>query len=46
MIFIVDDDDGARASLRLLLECEGLEAQEFACARQFLDTFNTGKATA
>jgi two-component system, LuxR family, response regulator FixJ len=43
MIFIVDDDDGARASLRLLLECEGMEAQEFVCARHFLDTVKTGK---
>jgi hypothetical protein len=30
MIFIVDDDEAARDSLRLLLECEGLEAREFA----------------
>lgn len=37
MIFIVDDDDATRDSLRLLLECEGLEAREFASGRQFLD---------
>jgi two-component system response regulator FixJ len=36
MIFIVDDDEGARDSLRLLLESEGLEAFEFASARNFL----------
>jgi two-component system, LuxR family, response regulator FixJ len=38
MIFIVDDDAAVRDSLRLLLECEGFEAREFASARQFLDT--------
>jgi len=37
MIFIVDDDDAARDSLRLLLECEGFEAREFVSGRQFLD---------
>jgi two-component system response regulator FixJ len=37
MIFIVDDDDATRDSLRLLLECEGFEAREFASGRQFLD---------
>ena len=36
MIFIVDDDPGVRDSLRLLLECEGLEAREFASCREFL----------
>jgi hypothetical protein len=30
MIFILDDDTGVRGSLRLLLECEGLETREFA----------------
>ena len=37
MIFILDDDEGVRDSLRLLLECEGLEAREFASCREFLD---------
>jgi two-component system response regulator FixJ len=37
MIFIVDDDDATRDSLRLLLECEGFDAREFASGRQFLD---------
>ena len=37
MIFIVDDDEGVRDSLLLLLECEGLEAQAFASGRQFLE---------
>jgi two-component system, LuxR family, response regulator FixJ len=38
MIFIVDDDDATRDSLRLLVECEGFEAQDFASGRAFLDT--------
>ena len=37
MIFILDDDTGVRDSLRLLLECEGLETREFASCREFLD---------
>ena len=37
MIFIVDDDPGVRDSLRLLLECEGLEAREFASCQEFLE---------
>jgi len=37
MIFILDDDTGVRDSLRLLLECEGLETREFASCRAFLD---------
>jgi FixJ family two-component response regulator len=37
MIFIVDDDAGVRDSLRLLLECEGFEAREFASCREFLN---------
>jgi len=37
MIFIVDDDYAARDSLRILLECKGFEAQEFASGRAFLD---------
>jgi two-component system, LuxR family, response regulator FixJ len=37
MIFIVDDDDATRESLRLLVECEGFEAQDFASGRRFLD---------
>ena len=37
MIFIVDDDDGTRDSLRLLVECEGFETQDFASGRLFLD---------
>jgi two-component system, LuxR family, response regulator FixJ len=37
MIFILDDDESVRDSLRLLLECEDLPAREFASGREFLD---------
>ena len=37
MIFIVDDDDATRDSLRLLVECEGFETRDFASGRPFLD---------
>src|SRR5271165_248275 len=37
MIFIVDDDDGVRDSLRLLLECDSFEVREFASCREFLN---------
>ncbi|HEU0217558.1 MAG TPA: response regulator [Stellaceae bacterium] len=37
MIFIVDDDDATRDSLRLLLEGEGFAARDFASGRLFLD---------
>ena len=37
MIFIVDDDDATRDSLRLLVECEGFESRNFASGRLFLD---------
>jgi two-component system response regulator FixJ len=37
MIFIVDDDAATRESLRLLLEAEGFEAQDFAAGLPFLD---------
>ncbi len=36
MIFIVDDDQAVRHSLILLLASEGLQAQGFASAREFL----------
>jgi two-component system response regulator FixJ len=37
MIFIVDDDDATRDSLRLLVECEGFAVRDFASGRAFLD---------
>jgi two-component system response regulator FixJ len=42
MIFIVDDDEGVRDSLRLLLECEGFEAREFASCLEFLEAGPAG----
>jgi FixJ family two-component response regulator len=35
-VFIVDDDDALRASLRLLLETEGLAVADYDCADAFL----------
>ena len=35
-VFVVDDDDAVRASLRMLLEGEGLEVADFASADAFL----------
>ncbi len=37
MIFIIDDDDATRDSLRLLFECMGLEARDFPSPETFLD---------
>jgi two-component system response regulator FixJ len=37
VIYIVDDDEATRDSLRLLLEAEGFAACEFAAGRLFLD---------
>jgi two-component system response regulator FixJ len=42
-IFIVDDDDAVRDSLRLLLETEGYRTADFASARAFLDAYETGR---
>lgn len=36
MIYILDDDQATRDSLRLLLECDGLAAREFASGCEFL----------
>ncbi len=38
-IFIVDDDDGLRDSLRVLLESAGLRVQDFPRAAAFLDFY-------
>ena len=43
MIFVVDDDGGARDSLRLLLECDGLEARKFASCEAFLNDGGAGE---
>jgi len=37
MISTLDGDDAVRDSLRLLLECAGLEAREFASCQELLD---------
>jgi two-component system, LuxR family, response regulator FixJ len=37
MIFIVDDDSATRDSLRLLLDCVGLDARDFPSAKAFLE---------
>jgi len=38
-IFVVDDDEGVRNSLRFLLKSVGLAARTLASAREFLDTY-------
>jgi two-component system response regulator FixJ len=42
-VFIVDDDDAVRDSLRLLLETEGYRTEDFASARAFLDAYDAGR---
>lgn len=39
-VFIVDDDDAVRGSLRLLLKSAGLPAVAHASAREFLDSWH------
>ena len=43
MIFIIDDDEATRDSLRLLLECAGLEARGFPSPGGFLDGWRSGE---
>lgn len=40
-VYIVDDDEAVRASLRLLIELEGLPVEDFASGRAFLDACGT-----
>jgi FixJ family two-component response regulator len=40
-VYIVDDDEAVRASLRLLIELEGLPVEEFASGRAFLEACGT-----
>lgn len=40
MVFVVDDDAGVRASIRLLLRSVGIAATPMASAREFLDHFD------
>jgi len=39
-IFVVDDDDAVRESLRALLESFGFAVREFSSARSFLEAYN------
>ncbi|HYB65539.1 MAG TPA: response regulator transcription factor [Steroidobacteraceae bacterium] len=39
MVFVVDDDEGVRNSLRFLLKSVGLQTQTLASAGEFLDTY-------
>jgi two-component system response regulator FixJ len=40
-VFIVDDDNAIRFSLRMLLEADGFEVEDFSSAEVFLDRFTT-----
>jgi FixJ family two-component response regulator len=43
-IFIVDDDDAVRDSLRMLLESHGMDVDEFASAGDFLRHYHPDRA--
>jgi FixJ family two-component response regulator len=43
-VFVVDDDDAVRTSLRLLLKSVGLPVETFASAQEFLDAFDGDRA--
>jgi two-component system, LuxR family, response regulator FixJ len=43
-VFVVDDDDAVRTSLRLLLKSVGLPVETFASAQEFLDGFDAERA--
>jgi FixJ family two-component response regulator len=40
-VFVVDDDDAVRDSLRLLLKSAGLECQSYGSAQEFLAVYDT-----
>lgn len=40
VIYVVDDDDGVRSSLRWLVESVGYQVQVFRNGREFLDTYD------
>jgi two-component system response regulator FixJ len=42
-IYVVDDDEGVRNSLRFLLKSVGLTARALASAREFLETYKPGQ---
>lgn len=43
-VFVVDDDEALRSSLKWLLESEGLRVETFASASQFLNDYYPGRA--
>ena len=43
-VFVVDDDEGVRNSLRFLLRSVGLQTQTVASATEFLDTYKPSQA--
>jgi two-component system response regulator FixJ len=44
IVFVVDDDEGVRNSLRFLLRSVGLQTQTAASATEFLDTYKPSQA--
>ncbi len=42
-VYLVDDDDAVRDSLRLLLECYGLEVRDYGSAEDFLREVEEGE---
>jgi two-component system response regulator FixJ len=44
LIFIVEDDDAVRASMRVLLEASGYTVRDFASSEQLLGVGNIGDA--
>ena len=43
-VFVVDDDEGVRNSLRFLLKSVGLNTRAMASAREFLEAFKQNQA--
>ena len=43
-VFVVDDDDAVRTSLRLLLKSVGLPVETFGAAQEFVDAFDAERA--
>ncbi len=40
IVYVVDDDDAVRDSLKVLLQSDGLTAQVYASGREFMDSYN------
>ena len=43
-VFVIDDDEAVRTSLRLLLKSVGLPVETFASAQEFLDQYDEDRA--